>query len=134
MTDADWRDRLTPEQYRVLREKGTERAFIGRYVHTQDDGVYRCVACGTPLFSSADKFDSGSGWPSFTDVVDQAHVMLHDDRSHGMYRIEVTCATCGGHLGHLFDDGPREMTGLRYCINSIALALDPPPDPKAGAD
>ncbi len=125
MTDADWRQRLTPEQYRVLREKGTERAFTGAYVHTQSDGVYRCAACGTALFSSADKFESGSGWPSFTDVVAQETVALHDDRSHGMHRIEVTCATCGGHLGHLFDDGPRDATGLRYCINSVALDLDP---------
>lgn len=127
----DWRERLTPEQYRILREKGTERAFTGRYVHTTDDGVYRCAACGTPLFSSADKFESKSGWPSFTDVVSQGNVELHDDRSHGMQRIEVTCATCGGHLGHLFDDGPRDAAGLRYCINSAALDLDTSADPEA---
>lgn len=123
-SDADWRERLTPEQYRVLRDKGTERAFTGRYVHTDAAGVYRCAACGAPLFSSDDKFESGSGWPSFTDVVEQQNVDLRDDRSHGMHRIEVTCAACGGHLGHLFDDGPREAGGLRYCINSVALDLE----------
>lgn len=123
-SDANWRQHLTPEQYRVLREKGTERAFTGAYVHTREPGVYRCAACSAELFASSEKFDSGSGWPSFTDVVSQRHVELHDDRSYGMHRIEVTCATCGGHLGHLFDDGPRDRTGLRFCINSVALVLD----------
>ena len=125
MTDADWRARLTPEQYRVLRERGTERAFVGAHVHTAEPGVYRCAGCGAVLFSSAEKYDSGSGWPSFTDVARQDRVRLRDDRSHGMHRIEVACAACGGHLGHVFDDGPREATGLRYCINSVALDFEP---------
>jgi peptide-methionine (R)-S-oxide reductase len=128
MTDDDWRQRLTPEQYRVLREKGTERAFVGAYVSTQTPGVYRCAGCHAALFSSTDKFESGCGWPSFTDIVDPGTVRLADDRTHGMHRIEVTCATCGGHLGHVFDDGPRDSTGLRYCINSVALDLDPDGD------
>ena len=132
MTDADWKGRLTPEQYRVLREKGTERAFVGALVHERGRGVYRCAGCGTPLFASDAKFESGSGWPSFTDVVEQGHVALRDDRSHKMYRIEVSCASCGGHLGHLFDDGPRDAGGLRYCINSVALDFEPtPPDDDA---
>ena len=126
MTDADWKERLTPEQYRVLREKGTERAFVGALVHEARPGLYRCVGCGTALFSSGVKFESGSGWPSFTDVVEQGHVTLRDDRSHGMHRIEAACATCGGHLGHLFDDGPPAAGGLRYCVNSVALEPDPP--------
>lgn len=137
MTPDDWSDRLTSEQHRVLREKGTERAFTGRYVDTKTPGVYRCAGCGALLFRSDDKFDSRSGWPSFTDVVDQGAVRLADDHSHGMHRIEVTCASCGGHLGHLFDDGPRESTGLRYCINSAALDLDPDDseraEPRGGA-
>ena len=124
MTDADWQDRLTPEQYRVLREKGTERAFTGALVNETGQGVYRCAGCGAVLFDSGDKFASGSGWPSFTDVVAHGAVDLRDDRSHGMHRIEVLCAACGGHLGHLFDDGPREAGGLRYCINSVALDFD----------
>ena len=124
MTDADWRSRLTPEQYRILREKGTERAFSGAYVHTDADGVYRCRGCDTALFASSEKFDSGSGWPSFTDAVAPAAVVLSDDLSHGMRRIEVECARCGGHLGHVFEDGPPDETGLRYCINSAALRLD----------
>lgn len=123
-TNEEWRDELTPEQYRILREKGTERAFTGKYVNTKDDGVYRCAACGTELFKSTDKYDSGSGWPSFSDVVAQQNVVLHDDFSLGMHRIEIDCATCGGHLGHVFEDGPREATGLRYCINSASLDLD----------
>ena len=131
-TDEEWRRALTPAQYRVLREKGTDRAFTGEYVHTREDGVYRCAACGTALFRSEDKFESGSGWPSFTDVAAQGHVDLHDDHSYGMHRIEVTCATCGGHLGHLFDDGPRESTGLRYCINSTSLRLDAEDEGGAG--
>jgi peptide-methionine (R)-S-oxide reductase len=136
-TDDDWRRELTPEQYRILREKGTERAFSGAFVDTKTEGVYRCAACGTPLFTSDEKYDSGSGWPSFTDVVSQKNVVLHDDFSFGMHRIELDCATCGGHLGHVFDDGPREATGLRYCINSASLALDadmPPEKVKKATD
>ena len=123
MTDDDWRRRLTPEQYRVLREGGTERAFTGAYHDEHAPGLYRCAGCAAPLFESADKFDSGSGWPSFTEAVGGA-VRLSDDRSHGMRRIEARCASCGGHLGHLFDDGPRDAGGLRYCVNSAALDLD----------
>lgn len=123
-TEAEWRAELTPEQYRILRERGTEPPFSGKYVHAKEDGIYRCAACGQPLFSSEMKFESGSGWPSFWDVLESGRVELHRDFSHGMVRTEVTCNRCGGHLGHLFDDGPREKTGLRYCINSGALELD----------
>lgn len=123
-TEAEWRAELTPEQYRILRQRGTEPPFTGEYVHAKEDGVYRCAACGQPLFSSETKYESGSGWPSFWDVLESGRVELHRDLSHGMIRTEVTCSRCGGHLGHLFDDGPREKTGLRYCINSGALELD----------
>jgi peptide-methionine (R)-S-oxide reductase len=122
-SEREWREELTPEQYRILREKGTERAFTGAYVDEKSNGVYRCAACGTPLFSSETKYDSGSGWPSFYEAVDKGNVELHRDTSHGMIRTEVTCATCGSHLGHVFDDGPQP-TGKRYCINSAALDLD----------
>jgi peptide-methionine (R)-S-oxide reductase len=121
--DREWRKMLSPEQYEVLRHKGTERPFTGQYVHEKRSGVYRCAGCGAELFSSETKFDSGTGWPSFTEAADRANVELLDDYSYGMHRIEVNCAACGGHLGHVFPDGPGE-TGERYCINSCSLELD----------
>ena len=124
-SDAEWRAELTPEQYHILRQKGTERPFTGEYVHEKLPGVYTCAACGQELFSSDTKFESGSGWPSFWDVIEQGHVELKQDRSLFMSRTEVVCSRCGGHLGHVFEDGPRDQTGLRYCINSAALKLRP---------
>ena len=123
-SDQEWRELLTPQQYAVLREHGTERAFSGEYVNTKTPGVYRCAACGNALFSSDTKYNSRSGWPSFYDVVEEGNVELREDLSHGMRRVEVVCGQCEGHLGHLFEDGPRDKTGLRYCINSLALDLD----------
>ncbi len=124
-TEAEWKAILTPEQYAVLREHGTERPFTGEYVRTKLDGTYHCAACGQVLFSSETKFESGTGWPSFWDVIDKGNVELREDNSHGMRRVEVLCSRCGSHLGHLFDDGPRETTGLRYCMNSVSLRLEP---------
>jgi len=120
-SEAEWREELTPAQYAVARQKATERPFTGKYLHNKTEGIYACVACGLPLFSSETKFESGSGWPSFWDVIQTGNVELRQDNSHGMQRVEVVCSRCGSHLGHLFEDGPHDKTGLRYCINSIAL-------------
>ena len=123
-TEAEWRELLTPEQFHVMRQKGTERAFSGALVDNHEDGIYRCGGCNAALFTSDKKFDSGSGWPSFFQPSDSQSVEQHDDASHGMRRVEVTCSRCGSHLGHVFPDGPRP-TGLRYCINSACLKLEP---------
>ncbi len=131
-TDEEWKKMLTPEQYNVLREKGTERAFSGKYWDTKTPGVYKCAACGAVLFSSDAKFDSGCGWPSFDKMLADGAIVEHTDTSFGMSRTEVTCARCGGHLGHVFDDGPTS-THLRYCINSASIDLETekkPADPK----
>ena len=123
-TDEEWRRRLSAEQYAVLRQAGTERAFTGEYTDTEDDGVYRCGGCGSVVFDSGTKYHSGCGWPSFTDSVSPDAVELIEDRSAGTSRTEVRCAKCDSHLGHVFPDGPREAGGQRYCINSVALDLD----------
>jgi peptide-methionine (R)-S-oxide reductase len=123
-TDEQWRDDLTPEEYAILRQAGTERAFTGRYWDSKEDGVYRCAGCGAELFDSTTKFDSGSGWPSFTEPAVAEAVETRTDTAYGMVRTEVVCRRCGGHLGHVFDDGPRDAGGLRYCINGCALKHD----------
>ncbi len=123
-TEEEWRRELTPEQYHVLREKGTERAFSGEYEHTKTPGTFRCAACGQELFSSDTKYDSGCGWPSFYQPAAPDRVAMHEDTSYGMRRVEVTCSRCGSHLGHVFPDGPQP-TGERYCINSLSLKLEP---------
>lgn len=121
-TDAEWRQMLTPEQFRVTRQKGTERAFAGAYCESKEPGTYACVCCGTPLFESTNKFESGTGWPSFTEPLVADAVRLEKDYTYGMQRVEVLCNVCDAHLGHVFDDGPKP-TGLRYCLNSVSLVL-----------
>jgi peptide-methionine (R)-S-oxide reductase len=123
-SDGEWKTQLSPEQYRVLRQAGTEAPWSGKYVHNHDDGTYRCAGCGAVLFDSGTKFESGSGWPSFYEPAVAEAVELIEDRSHGMLRTEVRCRGCGGHLGHVFDDGPAP-TGQRYCMNSLALDFEP---------
>jgi peptide-methionine (R)-S-oxide reductase len=123
-TEEQWRAELTPEQYEVLRRAGTERPFTGKYWNAHEDGTYRCAGCGAQLFNSDTKFDSGSGWPSFTEPAVAEAVEVRRDLSHGMIRTEVVCRRCGGHLGHVFDDGPADKGGLRYCINSCSLDFD----------
>ncbi len=125
LTDEEWKKKLTPEQYAVLREKGTETPFTGKLLHNKDSGMYTCAACGADLFSSEHKFDSRSGWPSFYDVATKGNVRLERDESLGMERTEVVCANCGGHLGHVFDDAVDQPTGQRYCINSCSLDFKP---------
>ena len=127
LSDADWRSRLTPAQYAVLRDAATEPAFTGEYTDVEDSGMYRCAGCGSELFPSDTKFHSGSGWPSFWAAANEGAIEERTDASHGMVRTEIVCAHCGGHLGHVFPDGPNP-TGMRYCVNSLALELDPADD------
>jgi peptide-methionine (R)-S-oxide reductase len=124
LTDDEWRERLSPDQYEVLRNRGTEPAWTGKYLHVDEEGVFRCAGCNSVLFSTGAKFDSGSGWPSFDRAIAAGTVEERPDHSHGMVRTEIVCAGCGGHLGHVFPDGPTE-TGLRYCVNSLAIEFDP---------
>lgn len=125
LTDAQWKQKLSPEQFHILREKGTEIPFTGQFVYHKDKGMYICAACGAELFKSEHKFDADCGWPSFNNVANSKAVKLTEDNSHGMKRIEVTCANCGGHLGHVFNDAPDQPTGLRFCINSVSLGFKP---------
>jgi peptide-methionine (R)-S-oxide reductase len=125
MPEEYWKEKLTPEQYQVCRLKGTERPFTGKLYNNHATGIYECAACGQALFSSDTKFESGSGWPSFDNPVNLEHVELHEDYSYGMKRVEAVCKNCGSHLGHVFEDGPRDTTGLRYCINSASLNFRP---------
>ena len=131
-TDEEWRQELTPEQYRVMRQKGTERPFSGELYYVKDRGTYRCAGCGSELFRSETKYESGSGWPSFWAPASEEKIQTERDSSHGMVRTEVLCNTCGAHLGHVFEDGPRP-TGLRYCINSVSLQFDAEAEPGTGS-
>jgi len=124
-SEKEWKEKLTPEVFHILREKGTEKAFSGKLLENKEKGIYVCAGCGYELFSSERKYDSGSGWPSFTDVVNSGNVELKDDVSLGIRRVEVVCKKCGGHLGHVFDDGPRDKGGKRYCVNSSSLKFNP---------
>ncbi len=124
-TESEWREQLTPEQYRVLRQAGTERAFTGQFWNHKGEGVYACAACGAELFDSTTKFDSGCGWPSFFDSLEQDRIVRREDNTHGMRRVEVLCASCHSHLGHIFPDAPQTPTGERYCINSVCLTFAP---------
>ena len=124
LTEADWKQRLSADEYHVMREKGTERPFTGIYNETNEAGIYRCKGCGAKLFDSSSKFNASCGWPSFDQGIDNSAIAEHEDNSLGMTRTEVTCSNCGAHLGHVFPDGPRETTGMRYCINSVSIDLD----------
>jgi peptide-methionine (R)-S-oxide reductase len=128
-TDTELKEKLTPEQYHILREQGTEAPFTGKFLHNKETGMYVCAVCGRQLFDSKTKFESGSGWPSFYEVINSGAVKLNNDRSHGMQRTEVVCANCGGHLGHLFNDAPDQPTGKRFCINSASLDFMPEKSP-----